>query len=410
MKKILNSILIKPAGPDCNMACDYCFYLNKKNIFPKTDKHRMKNEILKEMIRQMMAQADSNVSFGWQGGEPTLMGIEFFRNAVELQKKYGSGQNVSNGLQTNGILINRDWAKLFKEYNFLIGLSLDGPEHVHDKYRKKTDGSGSWKKVFDTAKMLLDHGVKVNALIVVNDFSVLFPEQIYEFHKSLGLTYMQFIPCIEPDINNPEKAADFSTPSRDYGNFLNKLFDLWWDDFKNGIPTTSIRYFESIFHTYAGVPPPLCTLLPECGNYLVVEHDGGVYSCDFFVEADWHLGNLMDGKLIDMLNSEKQQEFGINKKIENKKCYNCRWKVFCRGGCPKDRRNNPEGDNLSFFCLSYEMFFEHAHKRLSEFAESWTRRQRVLSDIRKTGVEPSRNDPCPCKSGKKFKKCCGRNF
>lgn len=371
MKK-LTSVLVKPAGPDCNMACTYCFYLKKAGLFPEEKTHRMSDRILEEMIRQVMTQAGSQVSFGWQGGEPTLMGVGFFRKAVEYQKRYGWNQSVGNGLQTNGLLIDRDWADLLCRYRFLVGLSIDGPEDVHDRYRKLRSGASSWKKSVDAAKRLLDSGVEVNALTVVNDHSVRFPEEIYEFHKSLGLIHMQFIPCVEADPLRSLQPAPFSVEAEDFGRFLIKLFDLWISDFRNGEPTTFIRFFDSLFYVYAGFQPPMCTQLEECGVYLVVEHNGDVYSCDFFVEPEWRLGNVLEDSLSALLNGAQQREFGGRKSDWSRSCSACPWLEYCRGGCPKDRVRfgNPETHPL---CRSYRIFFDHAHERLVEMAEAWRR-------------------------------------
>jgi len=411
--KPLNSILVKPAGPDCNMACSYCFYLEKADLFSESKVHRMSVEVLEEMVRQVCRDRDRNISFGWQGGEPTLMGLSFYQKAVEFQQRYGKGQTVGNGLQTNGILINKDWAKFLKEYNFLVGLSLDGPEHVHNHYRFMRGGNGSWDKVVDRARLMLDVGVAVNALSVVNDYSVQFPEEIYNFHKELGLTYQQYIPCVETDPHDRNKAASFSVSPEKFGEFLCTLFDLWINDFKDNVPTTSIRYFDSVFHSYVGMPPPECTLLPECGIYVVVEHDGGVYSCDFFVEPDWKLGNIMEGNLIDFLNSERQFEFGRMKCTLPDPCKTCKWLKYCWGGCTKDRIRDPQDNNLSHFCESYQMFYEHTDQRLQQLAERWKREQiqsskrdKVMQSIQSGEIKVGRNDPCPCGSGKKFKKCC----
>ena len=413
-RKPLNSILVKPAGPDCNMACTYCFYLEKGELFPENKNHRMREAVLKEMIKQALEQSGTRISFGWQGGEPTLMGLPFFEKAVEFQKMYGQGQIVGNGLQTNGILVDEKWAKFLKEYNFLVGLSLDGPEHIHDLYRSMRGGKGSWNRVVKSAKLMLDHDVAVNALSVVNDYSVQFPKEIYEFHKELGLSFQQYIPCVETDREDPMKSAPFSVSSEAYGAFLCTLFDLWLSDFKNGEPTTSIRFFDSVFYGYVGAPPPECTLLPECGVYVVVEHNGNVYSCDFFVESEWQLGNILDNYLVDMLNSSRQRAFGKIKAEIHDTCRNCPWLKHCRGGCPKDRSRNPGDQNLSHFCGSYKMFFEHADTRMKRLAENWKREQgrnekrdSVLRAIEKGEIKVGRNDPCPCGSGKKFKTCCG---
>ena len=416
MRKHLDSILIKPAGPDCSMNCSYCFYLKKSELFPETKVHRMTEEILEEVVHQFLAQPLRELSFSWQGGEPTLMGLPFFRKAVELQQKYGRGQTVGNGLQTNGLLIDKDWAKFLNTYKFLIGLSLDGPEFVHDKYRFLRNGKGSWPQVANSAKILLDEGVAVNALSVVNDYSARFPEEIYEYFKDIGLEYMQFIPCVEADPNNASRRAPFSVSADAYGAFLCRLFDLWLGDFKEGKPQTSIRFFDSVFYIYAGLPPPECTLLEECGNYVVVEHNGDVYSCDFFVEELWRLGSVLSGNLVEMVNSKQQKSFGEKKKSLPVECSDCLWIVHCRGGCTKDRIHNPKNPFLSYFCSSYKMFFQHADSRLQKLAADWkseqareyqARRQAYSKDTTRKQKKIGRNDPCTCGSGLKYKKCCG---
>ena len=395
------------------MACTYCFYLEKAKLFSKTKTHRMSDEILEEMIRQVMHDGEQAVSFGWQGGEPTLMGLTFFQKAVVFQEQYGKNQSVGNGLQTNGILLDKDWAIFLASYHFLIGLSLDGPAHVHDRYRHLQSGKGSWSIVTDRAKLLLNAGVEVNALSVINDYSVGFPEEIYEFHKSLGLNHMQFIPCVETDIQQPNRAAPFSVKAEEFGQFLITIFDLWRNDFVERKPTTFIRFFDSVFYHYVGMTPPQCTLVPECGIYVVVEHNGDVYSCDFFVEDEWKLGNVLHGNLKKMLNSERQTEFGKRKAMLPSPCLNCKWKAPCWGGCVKDRVRDPQDNGLNHFCEAYKMFFEYADPFYKKLADDWKKEQSALhAQNRETNKidysKVGRNDPCPCGSGLKFKRCCGR--
>lgn len=328
------------------------------------------------MIRQVMRQGGRQVTFGWQGGEPTLMGLRFYEHAVEFQQRYGRGQIVGNGLQTNGILIDGQWARFLGRYNFLVGLSIDGPQHIHDRYRLLRGGKGSWQRAADSAKRLLEAGVAVNALTVVNDYSVDFPEEIYEFHRDLGLSYMQFIPCVEPNPDKPDETAKFSVPPRKYGEFLMKLFDLWLADFSEGKPITSIRFFESVFHSYAEVEAPECILMPECGVYVVVEHNGDVFSCDFFVEPAWMLGNVKNGSLSEMLNSDTQSKFGLMKSDLPPLCRECEWLRYCRGGCTKDRKYSVPGDGVNHLCESYSMFFQYADRDFQRLAESWKMAQR----------------------------------
>lgn len=373
--RILRDILAKPAGPDCNMACTYCFYSARCSLFTETKTHRMSGQVLEEMMRQVMAQSGTEVSIGWQGGEPTLMGREFFEEAVSLETRFGRGKVVGNGLQTNGILIDRAWARFFKKFNFLIGLSIDGPPHVHDHYRRTKRTRGSWARVTDSARLMLDTGVSVNALTVVNDYSVRFPEEIYESHKELGLTYMQFIPCVEMDPEHPGTIATFSVPAEEYGAFLCRVFDLWRADFVDGVPTTSIRFFESLLFAYAGFAAPECTLAEECGPYVVVEHNGDVYSCDFFVEPQFRLGNIMTESLTEMLNCPAQRQFGRRKSALPAPCGACTWLPLCRGGCTKDRVHNPGDPSLNYLCEAFKRFFAHADGDMRLLVAEWRKKQ-----------------------------------
>lgn len=369
----VTSVLIKPAGPDCNMACTYCFYLEKAQLFSTSPRHRMTIDLLETAIKQVLTQGKQEVAFGWQGGEPTLMGLDFFQRAVEFQQHYGHRQIIGNGLQTNGLLLNNKWAKFLREFNFLVGLSLDGPEHIHNRYRRFQGGQDSWKMVVERAQLLLEAGVATNALVVVNDYSAQFPDEIYDFLKTLGLTYMQFIPCLEREPKNQQQPTAFSVSAADYGRFLIRLFDRWIGDFHNGQPTTSIRYFESLFYTYVGQTPPECTLLKECGIYVVIEHNGDVFACDFFVEPEWRLGNIREQKIIDMLNSARQKKFGQKKAALPPDCRRCRWLVHCRGGCPKERGFLPNPEK-SYFCAAYRQFLEHAHPTFRDLAKKWLAR------------------------------------
>ena len=405
--KPLSSLLIKPAGPDCNLACRYCFYLQKAALFPERV-HRMTDAVLKETVRQAMQQSGDHINFGWQGGEPTLMGRDFFATAVQYQSRFGrSGQVVGNGLQTNGWLIDQSWAEFLADAKFLVGLSLDGPEQVHDHYRRTHGDQATWERVARSRDVMLQAGVEVNALIVVNDYSVQFPKEIYHYHKKSGLTYMQFIPCMEPDPMMASQPVAHSVPPEKYGAFLCTLLDLWLADFRYGKPTVSIRWFDSLFYTYVDYPAPECTLLDTCGVYVVVEHNGDVYSCDFFVEPEWRLGNVMQDRLSDLMNSERQNRFGLKKSERLEKCRACPWLRHCYGGCPKDRRVSRTG--LDPLCPAYETFFAYADEKFKQLAYTWKVEQGLASPPAQSFLDHTkyrRNDPCPCGSGKKFKNCC----
>jgi len=375
-RKALSNILIKPAGPDCNLACEYCFYLDKTGLFPKESRHRMSEDILRELIQQVMEQGTRQISVAWQGGEPTLMGVDFYRKAIDYQKKYANGKRIGNSLQTNGLLIDGKWVSFLQENNFLVGLSIDGPQHIHDHYRKDRSGRGSWERVTAAGKLMLKNGVTVNALSTVNAYSVNFPDEIYDYLKVIGFRFMQFIPIVEAS-GDDSGIESFSVNPKEYGMFLIRLFDRWLEDFQSGEPTTSIRYFESLFFRYVDMQPPDCTLMESCGPYLVVEYNGDVYSCDFFVEPAWKLGNITENRLIDMLNSPRQQSFGNMKTELPAKCQNCPWLPCCFGGCPKDRQRDYRTGGLNYFCESVELFQEYADPYFHQLAKEWRQKNLI---------------------------------
>lgn len=368
-RKPLNFLLIKPAGPDCNLNCSYCFYKSKNLHSFRTPPHRLTDNILEEILRQAISACNGYLNICWQGGEPTLMGLDFFKRVLEFESQYSHGEKIANAIQTNGILIDKEWARFLKKNDFLVGLSIDGPESIHDKYRRNAAGIGSWAFVVDKAKLLLDEGVSVNALSVITEYSVKFPCEIYEFYMSVGLDHMQFIPCIEEHFDQSNLDPGFCPSSEDLGNFLTNIFDLWFSALGTS-KQTFVRFFESIFFDYMGLTPPDCSLLKECGNYVVIEHNGDVYSCDFFVEDRWFLGNVLTGQINYMLNSATQNKFGKRKCELPVNCLTCKWLNYCRGGCPKDRQ---EKTGLNRFCEAYKVFFEHADSYFKQLASQYER-------------------------------------
>ncbi len=368
--KNLNTILIKPTSWGCNLRCDYCFYLEKEEYYPGTlPEHRMSEETLEELVKQAYERNDPPL-FAWQGGEPTMMGLPFFRRALELQRHYAEGRPVQNTIQTNGILIDEEWANFLRINKFLVGLSLDGKKPIHDAHRQDASGEGSWLKVQKAARLLMRKKVDVNALATVNAESVHKPEETYRFLKALGFTFMQFIPIVETDPEDPSKATDWSVDPEDYGRFLCRIFDLWVKDIdmEQLKAKISIRYFDSLLHTYLGKTPSDCTMIPECGVYLVVEHNGDVFPCDFFVKPELKLGNIHSGNLRTMLNSKKQTNFGRMKYDMVDECRTCPWLNQCHGGCLKDRYRDPRDRGRSHFCLSTKIFLEHADTKFQELA------------------------------------------
>jgi uncharacterized protein len=401
-------VLVKPAGPDCNLACTYCFYRPKAALYPDTPRHRMTDETLREFVRQYMAMSGPQVSFGWQGGEPTLMGVDFYRKAVEYQQRFGrSGQVVSNGLQTNGVLLDEQWCRFLARYRFLVGLSIDGPAEVHDHYRVYGSGRPSHADVLASLNRLREAGVEYNAMVMVTPASVGRAREVWEYLTGeLDFQYLQFIPLIEKD---PEtgKPAPFTVDPRAYGDFLCEVFDLWAARDEMDI---HVRTFDDLLFVYAGMESPSCTSRARCGTYVVVEHNGDIYCCDFFVDRDYLLGNLMETPLTELVASERFERFAERKSDLDATCRECQWLRMCHGDCPKYRLAWSESHRVaSYFCPSYKRFFAHSQETLE-------RKVREIMELRREQERQAasqlytvgRNEPCPCGSGRKYKQCCMR--
>jgi len=363
----ISSVLVKPVSADCNLACEYCFYSSKAALYPETRRHRMSDRVLRELIAQLMSLLLDHASFCWQGGEPTLAGVDFYRKVVKYQSLFGiSGQTVENSLQTNGTLIDEEWAKFLSRYKFLVGVSLDGPESLHNYYRKDHAGGGSYDRVMDGIKWLRRYDVNFNILVLLNKKNIKHPKKLYRFLVEQGFRYLQFIPCVERNSENGG-LAEYSISPQQYGRFLCEVFDEWTRD---GIPQIYIRDFEDILFVYVTGETSSCMFGWECGKYVVVEYNGDVYPCDFFVEPRWFLGNLMEKPLEEIIASEKFLEFKKRKSKFARKCEGCPWLQYCRGGCPKHWIVVNSDHN--YFCSAYKMFFEHAHEgflRLKRFVE-----------------------------------------
>ena len=404
---LVQSLLVKPAGADCNLACGYCFYRPKGALYPEEQHPRMSDEVLESMIRQYLEISGPQAAFGWQGGEPTLMGLDFFRRAVDLQKQYGApGQRIANGLQTNGYLLDSDWARFLREYHVLVGLSVDGPSEMHDTYRCTVNGKPSHERAMDAAKVMRLYNVEFNTLVVLNPENVRRPDRVYDYFLSNGIRHLQFIPMAEEDESG--KIAGFSITGEQYGDFLCAVFDRWLID---GRPTAYVRLFDEMLIRYVRGEFPSCTLRDTCDSYVVIEHNGDVYACDFFVTPGWRLGNLMETPLAEIAVSEKRKAFAARKRRVSDVCEACPWLTYCYGGCPKYRQMGGGSiTSLNIFCEGSKRFFEHSKSTYERLAE----RYRVPDP----GAPPSppdapqapvgRNDPCPCGSGKKYKQCCGR--
>ncbi|MFQ6078262.1 MAG: anaerobic sulfatase maturase [Thermodesulfobacteriota bacterium] len=368
LKEIMTpfQLLIKPAGPDCNLQCTYCFYRRAKRLFHARSVHRMSKKVLEEMIRQFLALRLPVSCFSWQGGEPTLCGLGFFEEVVKLQMKHGRGrQVVSNALQTNGLLLDKDWCQFFNRYKFLIGLSLDGPQSLHDYYRIG-DSKGSWEGVMQAARLLSDYEAEFNILAMVTRKSENRARELFYWFVEHGFRYLQFIPCLER-LPRGKGLASFSVTEGGYGDFLCSLFDTWWE---NRDQNVSIRLFDTVLERLVYGRPTLCIFSPSCRGYLVVEHDGSVYPCDFFVREDTRLGNLMETPLEKLFLSMAFRDFGRKKGRLANECQECQWLSFCWGGCQKDRVDSQGGPAArTFFCRAYRQFFSHSMSRLTSLAK-----------------------------------------
>jgi uncharacterized protein len=352
-------LLIKPAGGDCNLRCDYCFYLRALELYPESKRHIMSDDVLETVVRGLMEQRFPVSVFAWQGGEPTLAGVDFFRKAVAFQTRYAArGQQVANALQTNGTLLDDDWCRLFRENRFLVGLSIDGPEAVHNRYRKNAAGRGMWDRAMAAADRMTRSGVDFNILCVVNDANVDMGADLLRWFVDQGFRYLQFIPCVE-------KNGDKNVSPQAYGRFLCDTFDYWS---REGLGRVSIRDFDAMLATRAGVPGGMCVYGDRCNSYVVVEHNGDVYPCDFFVFDDMRLGNVCDQALHTFFEADAYKRFAFQK---NKvpACRGCRWRPMCHGGCPKDRLATGTINDPTALCEGYKMFFEHASAKLNTLAK-----------------------------------------
>jgi uncharacterized protein len=359
------TLLIKPSGSDCNIDCKYCFYKNRAPELGR-GKQRMNQDVLEKLVKDYMQLDFPVAGFAWQGGEPTLMGVDFFKRAVELQKKHGKpGQLVSNTLQTNGVLLNDNWCSFFHDNKFLLGISIDGPEEFHNLYRLDRSGSGTFAKVMKAIKKCTEHQVEFNALILLNSRNVGQPQRLFDFFLENDITYLQFIPCVE--INSATgKIADFSITPQQYGDFLCGLFDLWYN---YGPQKVNIREFDSVVTYYVMGKHTMCTYSRQCAGFVVIEHTGDAFCCEFFVEPKWHLGNILETPLQELATGDKKRAFAQDKEKLADRCLVCRYVDICRGGCMKDRvRLAGEPGRESYFCRSYKQFFDYTIPRLVQIA------------------------------------------
>ncbi len=389
------NVMTKPIGSICNLNCTYCYYLEKQALFPQKKDWRMNDTILETFIRDYIeAQEVPEVSFVWQGGEPSLLGIDFFRKVIELEKKYAGGKRIENAFQTNGTLINEDWAAFFADNGFLVGISIDGPRECHDANRVTRAGAPSFDLVLEGIRQLKRFGAEFNTLTVVGEHNVRRGVEVYEFLREIGSGFIQFIPLVErpaPPSDAPMRFASapdllsgrlggsevlpWSVKPEDYGKFLCDIYDVW---VRRDVGKTFVQLFDVALCAWAGVPAPLCVFREKCGKALALEHNGDVFSCDHFVYPRFKLGNLLEKKLGILADSEAQKRFGEMKlKSLPRVCRKCGVRFVCNGECPKHRFCvSPDGEpGLNYFCAAYKKFFTHV-------SPTMTRMKKLLEEGR----------------------------
>jgi len=436
-------LLAKPAGAICNLDCKYCFFLSKEMLYPGS-RFRMADELLETYIRQLIeAHARApEVTIAWQGGEPTLIGLDFFRRSVELAEKYRRpGQRIAHTIQTNGTQIDDEWAAFFKEHNFLVGLSVDGPREMHDTYRVNKGGAGSFEQVMRGWRYLRAHAVDVNILCTVHAANQERPLEVYRFFRDeLGAEFIQFIPIVErveaamiplANIGWSERpggerplykqqgtlVTERSVGAAAYGRFLIAIFEEW---VRRDVGRVFVQIFDVTLGSFLG-QHSLCIFSPTCGNALALEHNGDLYSCDHYVEPDYLLGNIQETHMIELVSSEGQRQFGWDKlDTLPRYCRECEVRFACHGGCPRNRFiNTPDGEpGLNYLCAGYKQFFNHVRRPMTMMADL-LRQGRYADEVMAlyAAEEPGnagesyarvgRNNPCPCGSGKKYKQCHG---
>ena len=406
-------VMAKPTGSACNMNCDYCFFLHKERLYPGSS-FRMTDEVLELYISQYIeAQQVPEVTITWQGGEPTMMGLDFFRRSVDCARKFApSGMRVEHTIQTNGMLLDEEWCEFLRENDFLVGLSMDGPRELHDRYRHDKRGGGSFDRVMRAARLMQENQVEFNILCTVNAANAGHPLETYRFFRDeLGVNWIQFIPIVERVnhdgstlLQEGDTVTDRSLDPEQWGAFLVEIFNDW---LVRDVGEMHVNMFEAAFASWVGAPAMACIFDETCGNAMVIEHNGDLYSCDHFVEPGYLLGNILETSLSTLISSDKQRRFGADKRNTLPAlCRECKWLFACGGECPKNRFvTAPDGEpGLNFLCPGYKAFFEHVDAPMRAMADLY-RAGRSPAEIIDAFTTAGRNDPCPCGSSSKYKQC-----
>lgn len=403
--KMPTYLMAKPAGAACNLQCAYCYYLEKEKLYENRKSFYMNDDILEKYIEDYIAaQPVPEVLFTWHGGETLLRDLEFYRKVLRLQRKYGRGRRIDNSLQTNGILLNDNWCRFFKENNFLIGISVDGPQHCHDKYRKNKGNAGTFSQVMRGVELLNKHKVEFNILSVINDYNVRYPLEVYRFLKQLGSPFIQFSPVVErltssrpdhlkimSDKDAPDaKIAPWSVDPEQFGLFYITIFDEW---VRNDVGRYFVQLFDSTLAGMVNHPPGVCIFAETCGHAGAMEFNGDIYSCDHFVFPEYKLGNIRNKTVYELMFSQKQLKFGADKRNKlPQECCKCEFLKLCNGECPKNRiiKTVEEDKNLNYLCKGYKAFFSYSqpymnfmanqlhHKKSPADVMAWARSRRPV--------------------------------
>jgi len=406
-------VLAKPSGPICNLDCQYCFFLSKEALYPG-DRFRMTDDVLAAYIRQVIeAQAVPEVTIAWQGGEPTLMGVDFFRRALELTAEHRHpGQELHHTIQTNGTLLTDEWCELLAEHGFLVGLSVDGPARLHDAYRVDKRGAPTFERVRRGWDLLQRHAVDTNILCTVNAANQDHALEVYRFFRDdLGARHVQFIPIVEraneTGFQEGDTVTDRSVEPDAWGRFLIEVFDEW---LTRDVGTVFVQMFDAALASWLDLPAAMCIFGETCGNAVALEHNGDLYSCDHFVEPKYLVGNIMQTHMVELLASPKQRAFGDAKRDTLPRyCRECDVRFACHGECPKNRFTlTPDGEpGLNYLCPGYLAFFHHVDGPMRLMADL-LRQDRYADEVMTILSGAPRNEPCPCGSGRKAKHCHAR--
>lgn len=372
-------IMAKPAGPACNLACEYCYYLEKSFMYDNPKHTYMDDETLELFIRSYIeAQTIPEVQFTWHGGEPTMRKLDFYRKVMTLQQRYGAGHRIFNCLQTNGTMLNDEWCRFLRDNGWLVGISIDGPEEFHDEYRRNRGGRPSFAQTMRGIRMMQRYGVEWNAMAVVNDFNAEYPDEFYTFFRDIGCRFLQFTPVVERHTASGKLSAgtdtaggitDFSVRPDQWGRFLCRVFDLWR---RSDVGSIFVQLFDATLANWVGQSPGVCTMARTCGHAGVLEHNGDVYSCDHFVFPAYHLGNIHTHTFKEMMQSPRQLAFGAAKRDSlPRQCLQCRWLFACNGECPRNRFSvTADGQHgLNYLCEGYRTFFAHVAPYMDHMAD-----------------------------------------